>query len=75
MTTPKILFLTLAFLILGSPCFAQGYMSVKIGATAQFVYVQAIDALDGYLTIRMDVTGKVPYEIKTLPNGKILIIT
>lgn len=77
MTTPKVLLLTLAFLTLSSSCFAENYMSymiVKLGATAQFSYVQIVDALDGYLSIRSDVTSKVPYEIQTVSDVKVLII-
>jgi len=74
MKTAKILLLTLLFLSFSNACFAQGYMSVKISATAEFIYVQTVNALNGYLVLRTDVTHKVPYEIQSDANEKVLVI-
>ena len=74
MTCKKILFPVLMFMLSTAPCFAEGYMSVKLGATAQFVYVQVIDVINGHLSLRMDVTGQVPYTVQTVDNEKTLVI-
>lgn len=74
MTSAKVLFLTLTFLLLSSPCFAQDDTSVKVGATAQFSYVQMIGTATGYLAASMNITGKVPYEIQIVSNERVMII-
>jgi hypothetical protein len=49
--------------------------SVVMGAVAKFVYMQAIDALEGYFIVHVDVTKKIPFEIKTTDEeGEILVI-
>jgi hypothetical protein len=72
--TTKITALALAFLLFSTPVFAEGFMSVRFGATAQFIYVQVINNLAGYLSISTDVTQKVPYEIQNTADEKILVI-
>jgi hypothetical protein len=74
MKSLKITLLALAFLLFATPTFAQGYMSVKLGATAQFVYVQVINNLAGFLTIHTDVTSKVPYEVETISDTQVIVI-
>jgi hypothetical protein len=73
--TKKILFLTmLALLLTGGRSYAQGYMSVKLGASAQFVYVQVVNVLDGHFLVHTDVTGKVPHALQEIDGQKSLII-
>lgn len=74
MTSAKALCLALVFLLLSSPCFAKSYMSVKIGATAQFIYVQQVDDMRGKFAIPTDVTHRVPYAIQKDSDETVLTI-
>jgi hypothetical protein len=70
----KILSMVLALLLLSSPGFAQDYMSAKIGATAQLIYVQTVNAVTENILVRIDVTRRVPYEVQKVSNEKVLVI-
>lgn len=74
MTSAKVTFLALAFILISSPSFAQGYMSIKFGTEAQLVYVQKVNAIVQDLTVRIDVTSRVPHEIQMVSNERILVI-
>lgn len=74
MRAAKILCLALAFIFLSNPCFAKDYMSIKIGATAQFIYVQQVDDMRGKFAIPIDVTHRVPYAIHKDSDETVLTI-
>jgi len=78
MTQRKIIPMALSFLLFSSPCLAynpQNYMSISLGAKAKFVYVQSVNAIIQNLTMRIDVTSRVPYEVQTVNGEKILVIS
>lgn len=74
MKSAKVMFLALALLFTSTPCFAQGYMSIKFGAAAQFVYMQTVNAITENLSVRIDVTKRVPYQIQIASNERVLVI-